>query len=503
MATIIESMALAGIDGLSVSVEVDLPRRLPATIIVGLPGSAIRESAHRVRSAIVASGAEYPKKRVVVNLAPADLPKMGTAFDLPIAIGILMAAGSVSSTLAAGTVFVGELSLDGELRPITGALALALAAAHMGAKRIVLPKACAAEAAVVDGIEVLAAKSLFDVMTWMDGNGILNAASPAAPRPIQQHIDLREVRGQHRARRALEIAAAGGHNLLLIGAPGCGKTMLAARLPTILPDMTHPESIQITRIHSVAGLLPAGSGLVEQRPFRAPHHSISNAGLMGNAKLQPGEVSLAHHGVLFLDEVPEFSRSALELLRGPLENREVRLSRARGTAVYPASFSLIAAANPCPCGFFGHPRRPCVCSPSQVDRYRNKLSGPLLDRIDLQVWTQPLSPDDLVEARPGEASKIVRTRVNSARAIQLTRYSEGPLGCNAELQGDGIRLAADPTPEALETLRSIMETHALSGRAWARILKVARTIADLAGEARVDEVHILEASSYRLDGSAA
>jgi magnesium chelatase family protein len=439
----------------------------------------------------------------VVNLAPADLPKQGTAFDLPIAIGILMADGGVTPTRSEDTVFVGELSLDGELRPITGALALTLAAVNSGAKRIVLPKACAAEAAVVDNIEVLAAKSLFDVITWLDGHTELEAAQPAAPTPVNQTIDLSEVRGQHRARRALEIAAAGGHNLLLIGAPGCGKTMLASRLPTILPDLTHHESIQITRIHSVAGLLAPGCGLVDQRPFRAPHHSISNAGLMGNAKLQPGEVSLAHHGVLFLDEVPEFSRSALELLRGPLENREVRLSRARGTAIYPASFSLIAAANPCPCGFYGHPSRPCVCSPSQVDRYRNKLSGPWLDRIDLQVWTQPLSPQDMVSTKPGERSQAVRERVNAARELQLKRYEHSDVGCNAELIGDGIRSAANPTDEALESLRAVMEAHALSGRAWARILKVSRTIADLAQQPRVDVAHILEASSYRMDGASA
>jgi len=499
MATIIQSMALSGIDGIAVSVEVDLPRRLPATIIVGLPGSAIRESAHRVRSAIVASGGEYPKKRVVVNLAPADLPKVGTAFDLPIAIAILVASGTVKSQRAEHTVFIGELSLDGQLRSVNGALALALAAAKSGAQRIVLPRDCAAEAAVVASIEVLTADSLADVIRWMNQEHDLALAQPSSTTPTPQHIDMGEVRGQHRARRALEIAAAGGHNLLLIGAPGCGKTMLATRLPTILPNLTDTEAIQITQIHSVAGLLPCGSGLMGHRPFRAPHHSISNAGLMGNARLQPGEVSLAHNGVLFLDEVPEFTRGALELLRGPLENREVRLSRAKGTAVYPASFSLIAAANPCPCGFFGHPVRPCVCSPAQVDRYRNKLSGPLLDRIDLQVWTQPIVSDDLVNTTPGENSKDVRGRVNKARLVQLRRYQSDSLNCNAELQGDGIRAAANPTDQALCSLRQIMDRHSLSGRAWARILKVARTIADLDSSDQVDEHHIIEASSYRLD----
>jgi magnesium chelatase family protein len=499
VATVVQSMALTGIDGLSVRVEVDLPKRLPATIIVGLPGSAIRESAHRIRSAIVASGRAYPKRRVVVNLAPADLPKVGTAFDLPIAVGILIANESVAGSRAEATVFVGELSLDGDLRPITGALALALAAAQAGAKRIILPESVAPEAAVVDDIEVLAASSLFEVMAWMEGHGTLATPTtlPSPPQPTT--TDMSEVRGQLRARRALEIAAAGGHNLLLIGPPGCGKTMLASRLPTILPELTREEAIQITRIHSVAGLLTDRGGLVRQRPFRAPHHSISNAGLMGNARLEPGEVSLAHNGVLFLDEVPEFGRSAIELLRGPLENREVRLSRARGTAIYPASFSLVAAANPCPCGFHGHPARPCVCSPTQVERYRQKLSGPLMDRIDLQVWTQPIAPEALSRAEPGETSARMRERINNARALQRHRYAGERAGCNAELTGDEIRTAGQPTAGAIETLRRLMQQHALSGRAWARMLKVGRTIADLQEEDRVDTSHIIEASTYRLD----
>lgn len=498
MAHIVHSMTLAGIDGLPVSVEVDLPRRLPATIIVGLPGNAIRESSHRVRSAIGASGKTYPKRRVVVNLAPANLPKVGTAFDLPIAIGILFADGQVSGEKIPNTIFMGELSLDGELRPIDGAIALAIAASEFGAKRIVLPAECAAEASVINDIEVLSASNLIDVINWLDGHNELPPAT-AKPNVVKVNpFDLSEVRGQYRARRALEIAAAGGHNLLMIGSPGCGKTMLAARMPTILPALTAKEAIEITRIHSVAGILPRGSGLTGARPFRSPHHSISAAGLVGNARLKPGEVSLAHNGVLFLDELAEFNRRAIEVLRGPLEHREVHLTRAQGTARYPASFSLVAAANPCPCGYSGHPTHPCICSPSQVDRYKQRLSGPLLDRIDLQVWVQPIGANELVKKASGETSDIVRSRVNTARSHQRKRFKQTNTVCNAELQGDAIREAAKPTPEALELLRRTLETHGLSGRAWARLLKVARTISDLDEGGPVQADHILEASTYRL-----
>ena len=502
MARIIRSLALIGIKGLPVDVEVDLVKRLPATIIVGLPGSAIRESTHRIRSAIDATGAVYPKKRVVVNLAPADVPKVGTSFDLPIAIGILAADGKVDGATINGTVFVGELSLAGDLRPIPGALAMAMAAAEMNAKRIVLPAGSAPEAAMVDGIEVLAAQNLGEVILWMNGAAPLTRAETPVIKRAPSTIDLSEVRGQARARRALEIAAAGGHNLLLIGAPGCGKTMLASRMPTILPDLEHGEAIEITRIHSVAGLVSPGTGLVTVRPFRAPHHSITNAGLMGNARLQPGEVSLSHNGVLFLDEIPEFRRGALEVLRGPLENREVRLSRALGTAIYPASFSLIAAANPCPCGYFGHPTRTCICTPNQVDRYRKKLSGPMLDRIDLTVWTNPVDPAELMAIEPGESSKTVRMRVNRARSIQMNRYADLPINSNAELTGDAIRTASQPSSDALLKLKTLCEKNGLSGRSWARILKVARAIADLENGDRVHTRHVLEASGYRtLEGS--
>lgn len=494
------SGALCGIEGVAVGVEVDLLQRLPGVVIVGLAGSAIRESTERIRSAIQSAGLDFPRKRVVVNLAPADLKKTGSAFDLPIAVGILAAAELTDSARLEETCLVGELSLEGRLRPVRGALSLALMAAEQGARRIILPAGCAGEAAVAPGIEVLAAEDLRAVLRWLSGAGDLPRAAARAPAAATAGPDLSTVRGQHRARRALEIAAAGGHNLLMIGPPGCGKSMLAARLPSILPALDDAEAIDITRIHSAAGL--SDGGLVTRRPFRAPHHSISAAGMIGSASLQPGEVSLAHHGVLFLDEVPEFSRSVLELLRSPLEDRRLTLCRAQGSVTLPASISLIAAANPCPCGYLGHPTRACTCPPSALDRYRARLSGPLIDRIDLRIWIQPVAPEVLVRGPGGEPSCDVRARVVKARDRQRSRLIGTGLTCNAELTGEPLRQHTAPTAEAAELLETAIRAQGLSARGWSRILKVARTIADLDGLEQVDTAHVLEASSYRLPGPA-
>ena len=497
MSCTVSSATLVGVDAHLVRVEVDLLKRLPAVVIVGLPGGAVRESADRVRSAMQHAGFEFPRKRVVVNLAPADLKKTGTGFDLPIAVGILASSEQVPAHRLDDTAFYGELSLDGELRRVRGALSVALMARDQGHTRLVLPADSAAEAAVVRGLEVRAAHRLGDVAAWLRGEAELPIAEPVPAARASSARDLAEVRGQHTARRALEVAAAGGHNLLMVGSPGCGKSMLAARLPSILPGLSFEEAIEITRVHSVAGLLDAGQGLVSERPFRAPHHSVTAAGMIGNAALRPGEVSLAHLGVLFLDEVAEFQRSVLELLRGPLEDRRLHLTRAHGSVQLPADISLVAAANPCPCGYLGHPSRPCACSPGAIERYRQRLSGPLLDRIDLHVWVDPVTPSELARAAPGETSATVRARVAAARRRQRERFGTSGTLCNAQLQGDEVRTAADPTPEALAVLERSLAKLGLSARAWSRILKVARTVADLDNDARVDAPHVLEALAWR------
>ena len=492
MAVTVIAGALEGIEAIPIEVEVDLLRRLPSVSVVGLAASAVKESAERVRSALASAGLEFPRKRVVVNLAPADVRKDGTAFDLPMALGILAADGQLPDGVLDGWLVAGELSLGGVLRPIRGALALALLARRLG-KRLLLPRGCASQAAVVPDVHVACADTLGQVVEHLrDAAPLPDAVAPLAL-PGVDDLDLADVKGQHLARRALEVAAAGGHHLLLLGPPGCGKSMLAMRLPTLLPPLTFEESLEVTRIHSVAGMVPPDAGLVAACPFRAPHHSVSVAGLIGSRTLRPGEVSLAHRGVLFLDEAAEFSRNALEVLREPLEEGHVRLTRAAGSVVHPARITLVLASNPCPCGRRGSPL-PCICPDSAVIRYRGRLSGPLLDRVDLHVELAPLDARELVEGPPGESSSAVQERVVRARTRQVDR---GQRSLNGRLSTQALQDVAQPTSAAQALLRDAMQRHHLTGRSATRLLRVARTLADLDGDPIVEESHLAGALAFR------
>lgn len=496
MNSIIYSGHLRGIEGVPVEVEIDLLKRLPAISIVGLAGSAVRESADRVRSAIQHAGFDFPRRRVVINLAPADLPKHGSAFDLPIAIGLLCAAGHLPKTHLSESIFVGELSLSGRLKPIRGALSIAIMAAQTGKKRLIIPLANAAEAACVKDIEIIAAADIQSIVRWLKTGQ--KPPSPDAPLSLEVNaaIDISDIKGQTQAKRALEIAAVGGHNILMIGPPGCGKTMLAQTLPTLLPPLSFQEAIEITQIHSAAGTHQSG-GLIQQRPFRAPHHSMSSAAMIGSARLCPGEAALAHHGVLFLDELPEYRRDVLESLRSPLESRQIFLSRAAGQATFPAAFMLVATANPCPCGYATHPYLPCGCSPSNIQRYQERLSGPLLDRIDLQLNLQPVSALDLLSDLRSENSAAVQTRITAARQRQHDRSGQ-MAPCNAQLppkiQSKDCHLDA----QARSILKEILERHHLSARGLSRILRVSRSIADIEKSASITSEHLIEAASYRV-----
>ncbi len=484
--------ALQGVEAIPIAVEVDLLRRLPGVCVVGLAAGAVRESAERVRSAIAGAGLDFPRKRVVVNLAPADVRKDGAAFDLPIAIGVLAADGALPSSALDEVLLVGEMSLGGVLRPVRGAVALAELARRLD-KALILPEESAAQASVVPELRVFAARDLAGVVAHLRGERALPSPESAAPALGSGDADLADVRGQLVARRALEIAAAGAHHLLLQGPPGCGKSMLARRLPTILPPLSFDEALEVTRVHSAAGLLPPGVGLMRARPFRAPHHSVTVAGLVGDRTLRPGEVSLAHHGVLFLDEAPEFSRSALEVLRAPLEDGVVVLSRAEGTLTHPAAVSLVLASNPCPCGYLGSSTS-CGCTEAEVRRYQRKLSGPILDRVDLHVRLEPVPAEELLSTTKAEASADVRTRVVAARRRQADRGQRVP---NARLGREGLDRVAALTPAARAVLRAAVTTHQLSGRATTRLLKVARTVADLAGDDGVSEHALHEALAFR------